>query len=79
MSQFHVCLDRIHIFDVFLGWIRVVHAQIADAAELARDAEVQADGLRVADVQITVRLRRKARVDARIFLRGRHARPRCRG
>src|SRR5205814_1083312 len=62
--------DGLDIFDVLLGRVGVVHAEVADAAELARDAEVQADALGVANVQVTVRLRRKARVDARIFVLG---------
>ena len=60
--------DGVHVLDVFLGRVGVVHAEIADAAELVGDAEVQADALGVADVEITVRLRRKARVNLRIFL-----------
>src|SRR5436309_13491600 len=55
--------DGIHIFDLFLGGVGVVIAQVANAAELARDAEVEADALGVADVQIAVGLGRKARVD----------------
>ena len=70
MSQFTSVDDGIDILDVFLGRVGVVHAQVADAAELARDAEVQADGFRVADVQVAVRLRRKARVNLRIFFLG---------
>ena len=66
-EPFHVFGDGVHILDVFLGRVGVVHAKIADAAELARDAEVQADALGVADVKVTVRLRRKARVNLRIF------------
>ncbi len=70
MSQFtSAMIESTYSTSSFVG-IRVVHAQIADAAELARDAEIQADAFRVADVQITVRLRRKAGVDARIFLPG---------
>ena len=45
---------------LFLLRIGIVEAQMAHAAVVARKAEVQADGLRVADVQIAVRLRRKA-------------------
>jgi len=63
-------LDALDVFDVFLRRIGVVHSQIADAAELACDAEVQADAFGVADVQVTVRLRREARVDAWIFVFG---------
>ena len=60
----HVGLDRVDVLDVFLGRVGVVEAQVAAAAELAGDTEVQADRLGVADVQVPVRLRRKARRDA---------------
>ena len=63
-SHVHVGLDRVDVLDVFLGRVGVVEAQVAAAAELAGDAEVQADRLGVADVQVPVRLRRKARRDA---------------
>jgi len=39
---------------------RVVHPHVADAAELLRDSEVQADGLGVAYVKVAVRLGGKA-------------------
>ena len=53
MDIFHILLDR----------IRVVIAQIALAAVLGRRRKVQADRLRVPDMQIAVRLRREPRVD----------------
>ena len=53
--------DRIHILDFFFRGIGVVHPQITNAAELAGDTEVEADGFGVADVQIAVWLRWKAR------------------
>src|SRR4029077_7429900 len=59
--------DRVHVFDFFLGGIGIVHAQIADAAEFARDAEVQANRFCVADMEVTVWLWRKARVNLRIL------------
>ena len=68
-----VFLNRVDVLDVFLGRIRVVEAQVAGAAELLRDAEVQADRLGVADVQVAVRLRRKPRRRP-----GRHACRPCR-
>ena len=40
--------------------IGVVEAQVALAAELLRDAEIERDRLGVADMEIAVRLRRKA-------------------
>ena len=64
----HIRLDGLDILDLFLRRIRVIHAQVADAAELAGDAEVQADALGMADVQVAIRLRGKARVNLRIAL-----------
>src|SRR5258706_5641455 len=52
--------NRIDIFDLFFGRIRVVVTQIADAAVFMSDAEVKANRFGVADVKITIRLRRKA-------------------
>ena len=49
---------------LFLGGVGVVEAQVALAAVLLGEAEVEADRLGVADVQVAVRLRREARVDA---------------
>ena len=56
----HVGLDGVDIFLLFLGRIGVVETQIAMAAEFLGDAEIQRDRLGVADMQITVRLRREA-------------------
>ena len=53
-----------------LRGVGVVEAQVALAAELGGQAEVQADGLGVADVQVAVRLGRKARVHAPAVLVG---------
>ena len=55
-----VGLDRVDVLDVFLGRIRIVEPQVARPAELGRDAEIEADRLRMADVEVAVRLRRKA-------------------
>ena len=59
-----VLLDGVDVLDIFLRRVGVVEAEVAQAAELLGDAEVQADGLRMADVQISIRLRRKTGVDA---------------
>ena len=59
----HVLLDRLDVLDVFLGGVGVVHPEVAPAAELAGDAEVQANRLGVADVQVPVGLRGEPRVD----------------
>ena len=58
-----VPLDRAHELQILGLRVRVVHAQVAEPAELLRDAEVQADRLGVADVQIAVRLGRKPGAD----------------
>ena len=63
----HVGHDRIDVFGLFLGRVGVVHPHVADAAELVRDAEVEADRLGVADVEIAVRLGRETGVDARVL------------
>ncbi len=52
--------DGVDVFHVFFGGVGVVHAQVASTAELAGDAEVETDGLGVADVEITVGLGREA-------------------
>ena len=54
-----VGLDGVDVLLLFLDGVRVVEAQVAAAAELPGDAEVEADRLRVADVEVTVRLRGK--------------------
>ena len=65
----HVGHDRIDVFGFLLCRVGVVHANVADAAELVRDSEVEADRFRVADVQITVRLGRKTGADLFVFSR----------
>jgi hypothetical protein len=65
--------DGLDVFPLFLDRVRVVEAQIAVAAEGERDAEVQADRLGMADVQVAVGLRREPRdhglVTARLQVR----------
>ena len=68
----HVFLDGGHVFHGLLGRVGVVEAQVGDAAEGGRQAEVEADGLGVADVQVAVRLRREARGHAAAVLAGGH-------
>jgi hypothetical protein len=59
----HVAHDGVDVLLLLPGRVGVVEAQMAAPAELRRHAEVQADGLGVADVQIAVGLRREARDD----------------
>src|SRR6185437_779305 len=57
----HVAFDGVDIFLFFTCRIGIVEAQIAVATEFPRDAEVEANRLGMADVQIAIRLGRKAR------------------
>ena len=52
--------DRVDVFLLFLFRIGVVEAQVAAAAVIAREAEIEADRLGMADVQVAVRLGREA-------------------
>ena len=56
----HVALDRVDIFLLLLGRVGIVEAQVAAAAEFLGDAEIKAERLGVADMQIAVGLRREA-------------------
>ena len=60
-SQRTSSLDGIDVLVLLLGRVGVVVAQVALAAVLCGDAEVQADRLGVADVQVAVGLRRETR------------------
>ena len=55
--------DRVDVLLALLGGVGVVEAQVAAAAELLGHTEVNGDRQGVADVQIAVRLGRKARDD----------------
>jgi hypothetical protein len=66
----HVRLDGLHVLDVLLGRVRVVHAEVASTVVLAGDAEVEADGLGVADVEVAIRFRRESRDDEAMPSRG---------
>jgi len=66
----HIAFDRVDVFLLLLLRVGVVEAQMAAAAEFQRGAEIEADRLGVADMQITVRLGRKPRDDLAIALRG---------
>ena len=64
----HVALDGVDVFLLLLGRVGVVEAQVTVSAELLGDAEVEADRLGMADVEIAVRLGRKARHHGRMTL-----------
>src|SRR5262245_29411494 len=56
----HVTLNCIDIFLLLLGGVGVIEAQVAAAAKFLGDAEVEADRLGMADVQVTIGLGWKA-------------------
>ncbi|MPM93206.1 hypothetical protein SDC9_140342 [bioreactor metagenome] len=64
----HVLHDGIDVFDILLGGVCIVKAQITCAVVFEGHAEVDADGLGVPDVQVAVGLGRKPRLQARILL-----------
>ena len=59
--------DRVDEFRLFFFRVGVVHPHVADAAEFARDPEVEADRLGVSDMEIAVRLGREASVNFRVL------------
>ena len=66
----HVGLNGRGVFLVLGFGIGIVEAQVTGAAIFRSDAEIEADRLGVSDMQITVRLGRKARRDpAAVFAR----------
>jgi hypothetical protein len=50
----YVVLDALDELGIFLARIGVVQAQVAPATKFAGDAEVQADRLGMADVQVAI-------------------------
>ena len=59
-----ILLDRVDVLGIFLDRVGVVKAQVALAAKVLGHAEIDADRLGMADVQVAVGLGRKARLDA---------------
>jgi len=57
----YVRLDGVDVLLLLPGRIRIIETQIAAAAELLRYSEVETDGFGVPNMQVTIRLRRKAR------------------
>ncbi len=67
----HRVEDGVHVLLFFLLGVGVVKAHVADAAVVARQAEVQADALGVAHVQVAVGFGREAGADlGRVGLAG---------
>ena len=62
--------DGLHVLRVLLDRVGVVETQVADAVVLARDTEIEADGLGMAEVQVAVGLGREPRDDPRMAFLG---------
>ena len=62
-----VVFDRLNEFDVFFCRVSIVKTQIALTLVVLRNAEIQADRLRMADMQIAIRLRRETGVNGIVF------------
>ena len=58
-----ILLNGLNKFHILLGGVGIVHTQVAHTAELLGGAEVDNQGLAVADVQVAVGLRRETGVD----------------
>jgi hypothetical protein len=65
----HVSHDRSNVFRFLLCGIGVVHADVANAAKLARNPKIETNRFRVADVQIAIRFGRKTGNDLLVFPR----------
>lgn len=63
----HVFLDGIHVFGGLLARIGVVKAEMTDRVVLLGDAEVQTDGLGVADMEEAVGFRGEPGDDFLVF------------
>ena len=61
----HAVQNAVDVLLVFLHRVRVVEAHVAVAAVVAGQTEIEADALRVTDVEVAVRFRREARADLR--------------
>src|SRR5436190_2749249 len=59
-----VAFDRFFELDSFLGGVRIVEAEIAEAIVFGSDSEIDTDGLGMPDMEVPVRLRRESRMDA---------------
>ena len=66
----HVILDGLNVFDVFFYWVGVIETQVALSLVVLRNAKVQADGLRMPDMQVAVRLRRETGMNCGVLTTG---------
>ena len=68
----HGFLDGLHVLRAFLSRVRIIKTHMRIAAKVAGHAEINADALCVADMQISVRLRREAGTDSRRIIHTLH-------
>ena len=65
----NICLDRFHVFDFLLAWIGIIEPQVTcPALVFTGDAEVEADGFGVSNVEVTVGFRWKSGHDSTFVL-----------
>ena len=64
----NIILNGFYIFGIFLGRIGIIHTQIGNAAEFLGNAKVDAKGLAVSDMKISVWFRREAGMDLHSFV-----------
>ncbi|OPZ07810.1 MAG: hypothetical protein BWZ07_03255 [Alphaproteobacteria bacterium ADurb.BinA280] len=57
----HIIANRLNELRIFAGWVGVIETQVAGAGEIAGNAEIQADALGMAQVQVSIGFGWKAR------------------
>ena len=62
-EPFDIALDRFDIFRIFLGRIGIIKTEIRQSAIFLGNAEIQANRLGVAEVEIAIRFRRETGMD----------------
>ena len=68
-QPFYIFLDGINIFRVFSNRIGIIKTKVCFSAIFFRQSKIQADTFGVANVQVPVRFRREAGMDALPFSR----------
>ena len=63
----YILLDCVNVFNVLTGGVGVVKTEIAYAVVLLRRAEIYAQSLGMADMEIAVRLGRKSRLNMALY------------
>ena len=65
-----ILLDRLHVLQFLFGRVGVIKSHIADAAVIGGETKVEADGFGMPDMKISIRFRRKSRVNATAVFAG---------